>query len=60
MPESRCVHEEFALSYYRACPDDPSKAELCVSFDNQLRIIPASSKKLMHDLKTIIELLPND
>ena len=55
-----CVHEDFALSYYRACPDDPSQAELCVSFDNKLRIIPVSRKKLMHDLREIVGLLPND
>ena len=60
MSRGKDVHEGYALSYYRPCPDDPSKAELCVSFDNKLHVIPASQKKLLHDLKSIVELMCND
>ena len=56
-PSGRCPHEEFALSYYRACPDDPAQVELCVSFDNKLHIVPVSQKKLIHDLKSMVDML---
>ena len=54
-----CPHKS-ALWYFRPCPDNTEEAELCVSIDNELTVLTASKSALLTQMKTMMELLPDD